>query len=51
MFIASFYASQVNNDDVHQGPKVFFDDKDIHPSSSVAKEKVGDLLLNMCSTL
>jgi hypothetical protein len=25
--------------------------KDIHFSSDVAKEKVGDLLLNMCSTL
>jgi hypothetical protein len=44
-------ASRVNNDDVHQGPKTIVGDKDIHSSSSVVKEKVGDLPLNMCSTL
>jgi uncharacterized protein (UPF0297 family) len=33
------------------GPKVVFGDKDIHSSSSVVKEKVGNLLVNMCSTL
>jgi hypothetical protein len=43
-------ASWVNNDDIHQGPKDVFSDKDIHLSSSVVREKVGDLLLNMCST-
>jgi hypothetical protein len=44
-------ASQVNNDDVYQGSKVISSDKDIHLLSSVVKEKVGDLPLNMCSTL
>jgi hypothetical protein len=39
------YAHRVNNDDVHQGSE------DIHSSSSVAREKVGDLPLNMCSIL
>jgi len=43
-------ASRVNNDDVHEGPKAFSNDKDIHSSLGVAKEKVRDLLLNMCST-
>jgi hypothetical protein len=33
------------------GSKAVFGDKDIHSSASVAKEKVGDLLVNMCSTL
>ncbi len=45
------YASWVNNDDIHQGPKTIFGDKNIHLSLDVAKEKVGDLLLNMCSSL
>jgi S-methylmethionine-dependent homocysteine/selenocysteine methylase len=39
------YANQVNNDDVHQGSE------NIHSLSSVAREKVGNLLLNMCSIL
>jgi len=39
----------INNDDVHQSSKVISKDKDIHLLSSVAKEKVGHLLLNMCS--
>jgi len=39
MFVASFYASQVNNDNVQQGPKIVFDDKDIHSSSGVAKKR------------
>jgi hypothetical protein len=43
--------SQVNNDDVYQGPEIIFGDKDIHLLSGVVKEKVGDLPLNMCSTL
>jgi hypothetical protein len=44
------YSSWVNNDDVHQGLKAIFCDKDIHLLLSVTKEKVGDLFLNMCST-
>jgi hypothetical protein len=43
--------SQVNNDNVHQSPKVVSSDNDIHLSSNVTKEKVGDLPLNMCSIL
>jgi len=45
------YASRVNNDDVHQGLKAISSDKDMHTLSGVAREKVGDLPLNMCSTL
>jgi hypothetical protein len=45
------YVSQVSNDDVHQGLEVVFGDKDIHSLFDVAREKVGDLLLNMCSIL
>jgi hypothetical protein len=44
------YASQVSNDDIHQGLETIFGDKDIHLSLDMAREKVGDLLLNMCST-
>ncbi len=44
-------ANWVNNDDVHQGLKVISTDKNIHSSSGMAKEKVGDILLNMYSTL
>jgi hypothetical protein len=44
------YASRVSNDDVHQRPEAIPGDKDIHLLLSVVKEKVGDLLLNMCST-
>jgi hypothetical protein len=43
--------NQINNDDVHQGPKVVSSDKDIYSSLGVAREKVGDLLWNMCSIL
>jgi hypothetical protein len=43
-------ASQINNDNVHQGPKVVSNDKDIHLMLGVMKEEVGDLPLNMCST-
>jgi hypothetical protein len=43
--------NHVNNDDIHQGPKTVSGDKDIHLSSSVRRKKVGDLSLNMCSTL
>jgi hypothetical protein len=42
--------SQVNNDNIHQGLEAIYGDKDIHSSSSVVREKVGDLLLNMCFT-
>jgi hypothetical protein len=45
------YVNRVNKHDVYQGAEVVYDDKDIHPSSSVVKEKVGDLPLNMCSIL
>jgi hypothetical protein len=43
--------NKINNDDVHQGSKVVYDNKDIHSSLSVVREKVGDFFLNMCSTL
>ncbi len=39
----------ISNDDVHQSLKVISKDKDIHLLSGVVREKVGDLLLNMCS--
>ncbi len=41
--------NRVNNDNIHQSSKVVFGDKDIHSLLGVAKEKVGDLPLNMCS--
>ncbi len=40
----------VNNDNIHQGLEVVSSDKDIHLLSNVAREKVGDIFLNMCST-
>jgi hypothetical protein len=43
--------NRVNNDDIHQGPKAISSDKNIHLLSSVAREKVWDILLNMSSTL
>jgi hypothetical protein len=45
------YANRISNDDIHQGPEVVFGDKDIHSSLDVTREKVGELPLNMCSTL
>ncbi len=42
--------SQVNNDEVYQNTKINSSNKNIHSLSSVSKEKVGDLPLNMCST-
>jgi len=42
--------SWVNNDNVHQSPEVVSCNKDIHLSLGVAKEKVGGLPLNTCST-
>ncbi len=41
----------VNNDNVHQSMETISNNKNIHLSSDVAKEKVGDLLLNTCFTL
>jgi hypothetical protein len=43
-------ANWVSNDDIHQGSEAIFGDKDIHSSLGVMKKKVGDILLNMCST-
>jgi hypothetical protein len=43
--------NHVNNDDIHQGLEINHGDKDIHLLSNVAREKVGDLPLNMCSIL
>jgi hypothetical protein len=40
------YANWVNNDNVH----AISGDHDIHSSLGVAKEKMEDLFLNMCST-
>jgi hypothetical protein len=51
MFVAPYYVNLVNNDDVHQGLEIVSGDKDIHSLLGVVKEKVGDLLLNMCSIL
>jgi hypothetical protein len=45
------YASRVNNDDVHQGLEVVYCDNDIQSTSTVAREKVRDLPLTMCSIL
>jgi hypothetical protein len=50
MFAAPYLCKLVNNDNVHQSSEVVFNDEDVHSSSSVAKEKVRGLLLNMCST-
>jgi hypothetical protein len=51
MFIAPYiYLNQLSNDNVHQSPKVVSNYKNIHSLSGVAKENVGNLLLNMCST-
>jgi hypothetical protein len=44
-------ASHVSNDNIHQGLKIVSSDKDIHASLDVARVKVGNLLLNMCSIL
>ncbi len=39
--------SQVSNDKVHQSMKTLSNNKNIHLLLSVAKEEVGNLLLNM----
>ncbi len=43
------YASQVNNDNVHQSSKIISSNKNIHSPLNVTREKVKDLLLKMCS--
>jgi hypothetical protein len=43
--------NHVNNDNIHQGLEINYGDKDIHSLSNVAREKVGNLPLNMCSIL
>ncbi len=43
--------NQVNNDDIHQGMEAIFGDKNIHSSSSMVREMVGNILLNMSSIL
>jgi len=42
--------NQINNENVHQNAKASFGNKNIHLSSGVVREKVGNLFLNMCST-
>jgi len=42
------YVSQVNNDNIHQGLEVISGNKNIHLSSGVTKENLGNLSLNMC---
>jgi hypothetical protein len=44
------YVSWVNNDNIQLGPKPISNDKNIHLLSGMAREKVEDLPLNMCST-
>jgi hypothetical protein len=44
-------ANYVNNDNVHQSSKVVSGDKDVHSSLGMVKEKIKDLLLNICSIL
>jgi hypothetical protein len=51
MFVTPYLCNWVNNDDVHQGLKAISGNKNIHSSSGVVKEKVGNILLNMFSTL
>jgi len=44
-------ANWVNNDNVHQSLEVISSDKNIHSSLGMAREKVGNIPLNMSSTL
>jgi hypothetical protein len=44
------YVSRFSNDKIHQSMEVMFGNKNIHLLLGVAREKVGDLSLNMCST-
>ncbi len=50
IFIVSYMCKLGSNDNVHQNLKTIYGDKDIHSSSNVTREKVVDLLLNVCST-
>jgi hypothetical protein len=43
-------ANWVSNDNIHQGLEAIPNDKYIHLLSGATREKVDDLLLNMCST-
>jgi hypothetical protein len=45
------FVHRINNDNIHQSSEAVFGDKDIHSLLGVAREKVGDLPLNMCSIL
>ncbi len=51
MFVTPYCASWTNNDNIHQSSEAIFSDKDIHSLLGVTKKKVGNLPLNMCSTL
>jgi hypothetical protein len=51
MLVALYLCKRVNNDNVHQNLRTVFNDKDIHSSLGVVREKVGYLPLNMCSIL
>jgi len=43
--------NQVSNDNVHQSMKIVSSNKNIHSLLGAAREKVGDLPLNMCFAL
>jgi hypothetical protein len=45
------YMNQANNDNFHQNLKTILGDNNMHLSSNMTMEKVGDLLSNMCFTL
>jgi hypothetical protein len=44
MFVAPYLCNWINNDDIHQGSEAISKDKNIHLSSGVVREKVGNLL-------
>jgi hypothetical protein len=44
MFVILHLCELVNNDDIHQGLEVIFNEKDMHLLLSVAREKVGGSL-------
>jgi hypothetical protein len=46
----TIFANQVSNDNIRQSLETIYANEDIHSSSNVAREKVWDLHLNMCST-
>jgi hypothetical protein len=51
MFTAPYLCESGSNDSVNQSMGIVFNNKNIHLSTSVEKEKVGDFPLNMCSVL